>query len=717
MNRFNCSRIFLRWATGIALTMLFSVSLSAETLWSGMIIVDKKSSLHAEGAREKPALASPLIIHVDEQSKAYQDGLRSGDYIIGTAEKFILNLSELEAALEKPVPLKIQSAAGLRVVDYSPSPSDERVRAYLRIKQLMREKGVEAGKAELAQLVETFPTCPMVTFMAGFAFGSVKAKEQAIHCLSQAVRHSPGTIMAKIAAKRLPPEIVRKIETEIAQNPQTDKGAEVANPSKEPNGPGTATNGSTEPASAAVEVTPEPENNPESEPEIDDPGIDTAGTEAGDGSGETMAVGIDPKAFFAAGLDERIGMLRKAIPENPKDKTLREALGGYLLKRVMRDASAKNLDELEPQLQEALDLSPQTFMVQYVWGNLYFNRKNYDGAIPHYEEAVRLSPDDASANAKMGLAFAFVMKYEEAIPFLFKGHQASPKDFFLAYYLGVAHFETKDYEKAMEFLEAAMKVARNENDEKAVMQLMQKVKEHGSSGEGSTVDENQRFIVQFAGDSQRDIGDAVMEMLEDAYDQVTSDLMYKPDIKINVLFFRTEEFYKMGKTPQWAGALAQGAKILVPLKEGYNSGAIKGVLAHEFTHVIINLRTNNRCPTWIHEGLAVYQENKAAYGDPFTLRPDYERVFRETIQTDRKILPLDRITLNYQTQGADISLGYVESYLAMRFLIDRWSWSGVDEMMTSMSQGSHWVQALEDSTGRDLKQFQAEFASWLEGVQ
>jgi len=677
-------RLFL--FVGVFFFASFFQTVFGEGTWSGMIVVDKTSSIHSEAARERPVLSSPIIVHVDENSQAYKDGLRSGDYIVGTADKEINTIAELETILEKNnVPLKIHSAAGIRIVTYSPSPTNKSAEAYKKIKEFIRAGKVKENIETILKLIAENEKSPIVNFMGAFAFGAIKEREKANVCLEATVRNAPKSTLSKIAMKRLPREIQEKLDAEIAK-------AETA-PLPSPS-----------PASAAVAVSPEA-----------DGGADLA-TNSFPDMGK-LAGSIDPKVFARATLDQKIQLLRAEVEKTPNDKWLRNNLAHHLIKKVETQKN-KPYEELEPLLKEALDMAPDPFFVQYTWGKILYAMKNYEGALPRLEEAVRLNSEHLDATMKLGFTLVFCMKYEDAIPHFERARKKIPTDFPLLYYLGLSYLEAKEYDKAVEILEESLQHVRSQAEAQLVQSLLNKAKEHGASSEGSTKEENQRFIVQFAGDSQKDLGEMSMGILEEVYDTVTSNLMYKPDIKISVFFFRTEDFYKLSKMPGWAGAVAQGEKILVPLRQGYSDiNSVKGILAHEFTHVIINLKTNNRCPTWIHEGLAVYHENQFSYGDPNQLRPDYEKVFREVIQEQKKVLPLNQIQLDYRTQNCNISLGYVESYMAMRFFIEKWNWSGIDEMFTAISQGSHLENAIEQATGRSFAQFQNEFFEWLQGVQ
>jgi tetratricopeptide (TPR) repeat protein len=682
---------------------IFSSALHAEALWTGMLLVDKSNSLHAEAAPEKPALSFPIVIHVEESSQAFKAGIRPGDYIAEVNGKAVKTAQEAEAALEKgKSQVQVHSAIGLKTLEIEPSPVTPEVMGYLKIRSFLRINKVREGKDDIQRLANEFPHSLIVNFMGAFAFGSIKEREKANELLVKTARLDPDMLLAKLCRNRLPKDLQEQMVRELAAPATSDTHSPPAGD------PGVSTAPLTPPLEPSVVTLAS-----------GTPGDfgDKTGSEAAGISDQFKSDTFDSQAFNKAALDEKLEMLRTELGRKRDDVMLRKALAFFLVKKVTSLARGP-YEDIEPLLREALEVAPDPSGVEYCWGDILYAKKNYEAAIPHLEAATGLKPENMDIAMKLGLSYFACMKYEECIPHFERARKGMPNEFAVLYYLGVAYLEIKDYDHAVEVLEEAMKIAKTASQKQAVTEAIRRAKEHGASSEGATKEENSRFIVQFAGDSQKDLGDNVMDMLEEAYDQVTGDLMYKPDIKINVLFFRTEDFYKQGKMPQWAGAVAQGEKILVPLSEGYRGiEYVKGILAHEFTHVIINLKTNNRCPTWIHEGLAVYQQNKIEYGDPNTLRPDYERVFREVIQVEKKLFPLHQITLDHRTQQANISLGYVQSFLAIRFLVEKWGFSGIDEMLTTLGQGGHLENAIEAGTGRDLAQFQTEFFDWIGGVQ
>ena len=83
-------------------------------------------------------------------------------------------------------------------------------------------------------------------------------------------------------------------------------------------------------------------------------------------------------------------------------------------------------------------------------------------------------------------------------------------------------------------------------------------------------------------------------------------------------------------------------KIHIPIPGPGNEQKVQGVLWHEYTHAVIATKTNGRCPAWLNEGIASYQQSKIdperrenirvllAKGNelPFTW-PELEAAFRQ----------------------------------------------------------------------------------------
>lgn len=411
-------------------------------------------------------------------------------------------------------------------------------------------------------------------------------------------------------------------------------------------------------------------------------------------------------------LDHKIEDLRDTAYAIGATREQKTDLAAFLLKKIMLRVNL-SYEENEDLMLEAAKLAPDNIIVETFWGDLLYFKGNYEKALEHFEYVHGRTPDDMQIIGKIGLAAVQMMDYEKAIEFLEKAANVFPDSFFILFYLGKSNYELHYFEEAVSWWERALDATQDENQKAAVNEAINRAREQMASTDGSSSVEDRRFVVHFAGDSRDDLGDITFEVLSEVFYQVTRSLNFHPDVKINVIFYLTEDYYKVSR--DWSAASAQGIKIMVPLKSGYKSEEyVKGLLAHEFTHTIIHLRTNNRCPLWLNEGIAQYQEFAAANGSPDEMRSDYNSIVENEFIDGGKVVKLNRVpNLLNSSSRKDVLRGYIGSYLAARCLADYYGERAFDTILSALGEGKTFDEAMIDATGRDMDHFQSRFEDWV----
>ncbi|EKD83415.1 MAG: hypothetical protein ACD_39C00692G0001 [uncultured bacterium] len=411
-------------------------------------------------------------------------------------------------------------------------------------------------------------------------------------------------------------------------------------------------------------------------------------------------------------LDDKIEQLRNAAYATGAGQEHRTNLSAFLLRKVVLQSSLP-YESNEDLILEAANLTPDNIILETIWGDMLYFKGNYEKALEHFEFVHNRTPEDIQVISKIGLTTFQLMDYDKAIEYLEKAVAAYPDAFFLLFYLGRSYFEQHYYEEAIASWERALEATKDQNQQAAVSEAINRAREQLASTDGSSRVEDRRFIVHFAGDSREDLGDIAFEVLDEVFYQVTRSLNFHPDVKINVIFYLTEDYYKVSR--DWSAASAEGIKIMIPLKSGYKSEEyIRGLLAHEFTHTIIHLRTNNRCPLWLNEGLAQYQEFTAANGSPDEMRSDFRSIVENEFIEGQRTVKLNRVpSLMSSSSRKDVLRAYIASYLATRCLADYYGERSFDEILSALGEGKTIDEAMEDVTGRDLDSFQEKYESWL----
>ncbi|MCK4649461.1 hypothetical protein KAT51_08050, partial [bacterium] len=158
----------------------------------------------------------------------------------------------------------------------------------------------------------------------------------------------------------------------------------------------------------------------------------------------------------------------------------------------------------------------------------------------------------------------------------------------------------KTYQRILEIspfdVKASKQLDRMKREERIESKLLKKESAH--------------FILKFEGTEEKEYeAPEILETLEKAYKKVGSDLNYYPETKTTVIIYSSKkEFRYVTYTQSWVGGLYDG-KIRIPLSiELDEAEHFKRTLVHEYTHHVIHGKTKDNCPSWLHEGLAQYED-------------------------------------------------------------------------------------------------------------
>ncbi len=151
---------------------------------------------------------------------------------------------------------------------------------------------------------------------------------------------------------------------------------------------------------------------------------------------------------------------------------------------------------------------------------------------------------------------------------------------------------------------------------------------------------------------------------------------------------------------------------LIMLQSDPADDTLAGVLAHEFTHAVLdqNLRNPWRdLPTWVHEGVATWVQSKADDDLP------YERLLAAAHRDDQLrslrglqgYLPIDR-------EGA--SLVYAQSYSMVSYLVDQYGIDDLRLLLQALSDGNTEDEALMSALGINAVGLESDWRDFLDST-
>jgi tetratricopeptide (TPR) repeat protein len=328
---------------------------------------------------------------------------------------------------------------------------------------------------------------------------------------------------------------------------------------------------------------------------------------------------------------------------------------------------------------DVLAEAPNALLERVAWDAI--KNGKLDEASRLFTDAIARRPHDASLRLGAGLAEHLQGHPEKARTSLEEALRLNPALTPASVLLGEIFYRDGAVDHAIRVYEAALTFAPNEALLRNKLETWRKEAElHGNFQRRL----NAHFTVLFEGPREQELADAALRVLESAYWRIGMALAAYPPSIITVILYTEEQFHDITRSPSWAGGAYDG-KIRIPMRDALgNLPQLEKVLAHEFTHALVESLSPRRTPIWLNEGLAVVFENG-------------ELTWAEQIvRSAPAVLPLSRLHESFlQLPSDQVPLAYAESALAVRMLLERSGPLALSMLLKDLNAGQEFAFAFE----------------------
>lgn len=302
----------------------------------------------------------------------------------------------------------------------------------------------------------------------------------------------------------------------------------------------------------------------------------------------------------------------------------------------------------------------------------------HQDAAAAFARAVDAEPRDPSLHLGAGLAAFLLGQPTTARQSLERALMLAPSLTTASLLLGDILYRGSDISGALQVLEAALTHAP---DDKMLGATIETRRREAAVHDQFFVSRGAHFTVLFEGPADEALASAAVDMLEATYWRVATALAIYPDDQITVVLYTQEQFRDITRSPQWAAGAYDG-RIRIPVRGAITgSGELERVLAHEFTHALIQSVAPRGVPTWLHEGLAVAFE------------PEGETRAAAHRAGTAERLPLSRLAGSFDTLSAsDARVAYAQSAGLVGAMLDRGGAASVGALLQEIARG-HSLQA------------------------
>lgn len=270
-------------------------------------------------------------------------------------------------------------------------------------------------------------------------------------------------------------------------------------------------------------------------------------------------------------------------------------------------------------------------------------------------------------------------------------HPGVPPDAYLR--LAEVLYQSGETSAAIEKVEEGVEAGADRNLARVMLGRFRR--EDAVEGAYSSAGGTHRFAIYFENTSeQQDLRDRVLGSLERVYDRVTRLLEKHPVNAVPVVIYPSENVYQsVSGAPSWTAAAYNG-KIRVPTGDltSTTDEALDRVLAHEFSHYLIERLAGKRAPAWLQEGLAQHAE---AGGEPPAWLPGMmRRVLKRYEDEDFPITVRQLEGRFHGMQGGGVHVAYGVSYYAVQYLLESGGMYRLQNFMAALQKGTPVEDAL-----------------------
>lgn len=418
------------------------------------------------------------------------------------------------------------------------------------------------------------------------------------------------------------------------------------------------------------------------------------------------------KGDFAAA----VRFFEKAHEESPQNKAIAEDLVYAYAKYGSQFADKGKYGDAVSYMLKARHVIESVYTMQNL--ALTYARKaiaealreEWRDALESFENARLAAEDSAHVSKNLGISLhndavaQFKAGRERLALILLKQAALINDDSHIYAFLGDIYYKLADMDKAVFYYSKALALAPDDND---IAERCRKVSREIELSRQAPVGSIPHFDV-LADEAVPFDAPFVSGVLEKAYHDVGSDLGYFPPSRTVVRFYEKNNFSRIFEMPALVRAFYDGT-IRIPMPQtALDRKELASHLYHEYTHAVLSAVTNNSCPPWLGEGIAVWEEVRWTRQGANIAIADKALSGR-----DVSIQALSDAFRDKPAEKADAQLYYILAYTLVDYITRTWGLGGLRDALRRIGDGRHAVNAIDEEFMVSEKRFDALWNEFL----
>jgi Peptidase MA superfamily/Tetratricopeptide repeat len=377
-----------------------------------------------------------------------------------------------------------------------------------------------------------------------------------------------------------------------------------------------------------------------------------------------------------------------------------------LMAQTVKAMNAGNYDEAIRTIERASQADPFNESVKKMAAKAYkargwarYNKGNFEDGIVDFKRANAFE-SEKNYETYLGLGYGSyrLQNSDDALYYLYDAAYINPDDPNVHEILGSIYYQRGKLADAINEWETVLKLKPDEN---SIKEMLAKAKKEYKVEGSFRRTETYYFNIKYEGEEKRELGDMVLDILDDAYRDVGGDLDYFPSEPVTVVLYTKKQFSDITDAPSWSGGVFDGT-IRVPVGGEVDKTVLSAVLYHEYTHAVVAMIADKGAvPTWLNEGIAQYEER--------WIKEHNNNINRS------EALPLHSLEGSFVgiSDPGRARLAYIESLSAVKFFVDRFGSYNLKKLIELLGEGKSLPDSIRECTGISYKDFER---YWLESL-
>jgi tetratricopeptide (TPR) repeat protein len=285
------------------------------------------------------------------------------------------------------------------------------------------------------------------------------------------------------------------------------------------------------------------------------------------------------------------------------------------------------------------------------------------------------------------------------------------------YFKSMVEYYKGNYSKALEYGKRVEMSDETNKENFSPLDYFLKVSEFGLKFREATT---KHFKIRYMNPKDKILISYAEAVLEKAYYEVGLDIDSYPDRPIVVEIYPDLKSFTEASTLSENDIKTTGVvgickfnriMILSPrlLPKGFSWF---DTLVHEYAHYLVFIKSQNKTPVWIHEGIAKFEEKRWEGRDSDVITPFYETLLAIALR-DNKLISIDKMHPSFGKLDSayEAQLAFAQSGSMIEYLANTWGNNAIVRLLDNLRKTHDYKLSIKMVTGKEFDSF---YDSWTQ---